>query len=110
ELKLHSLKLSDGFAELLALAHVIECGIKRSLSNAEHLCADPDATFVQRLNRNLVTLSDFAEHTVLRYLDVLQHKLARTRGANTEFVLLLPDSEPRLSSLDQKRGNAAITL
>ena len=62
ELILHGLELGDRLAELLPLLDVRDGVIERALRQADHLRADADAPFVQRLDRDLVALADLAEH------------------------------------------------
>ena len=66
ELELDALELARALAELLALLHVCERGVERALRDADHLRADADASFVQRLDGDLVALADGAEHVFRR--------------------------------------------
>ena len=67
--------------------------IERALGQAEHLRADADAAFVQRLDRDLVALADFAEHLRLRHDAVFEDQFAGAAGADAELVFLLADGE-----------------
>ena len=82
--------------------------IERALREADHLRADADASFVQRLDRDLVALADLAEHVRARHAAVLEQQLARAARADAELVFLLADREPGEAALDEKRGDAAV--
>ena len=65
QLELDALKLRDGLAELLALLGIGQRMIQRALRQPQHLRADADAPFVQRLDGDLVALADLAHHVLL---------------------------------------------
>jgi hypothetical protein len=77
-------------------------------ARADHLRADADAPFVQRLDGDLVALADLAEHVGARHAAILEQQLARAAGADAELVFLLADGEAGKAALDEKRGDAAI--
>ena len=81
---------------------------KRALRDADHLRADADASLVQRLDRDLVALSDRPEHVLGGNYDVVEDELRRARGADAELVFLLPDGEAREAALDDERGDALV--
>ena len=78
---------------MAALLRVFDRVIERALRETEHLRADADAPFVQRLDRDLVALADVAEHVGARHA-VLEDQLARAAGADAELVFLLADVNP----------------
>src|SRR4029453_15445655 len=61
DLMLNGLELADRLAELLPLLHVADRGIERPAGEAEHLRADPDPSFVQGFDGDLVTFSGLTE-------------------------------------------------
>ena len=67
ELELHALEVGDRRSELAALLRVFDRVIERALCETEHLTADADAPFVQRLDGDLVALADVAENVGARY-------------------------------------------
>src|SRR6185503_1299282 len=73
------------------------------------LCADADASLVQRLDRHLVALADLAEHIRGRYAAVLEDELARARRPDPELVFLLADREAGHAAFDQERRDTAVT-
>ena len=95
QFELDALKLGDRLAELLALLGVGDGVVERAAGQADHLRADPDAAFVQRLDGDLVALADLAEHVCLRHAAVVQDQLAGGRGAEAQLVLFLADLETR---------------
>ena len=105
---LDCLELGDRLAELLPLARVPDRVIEGTLRETDHLRADADASFVQRLDGHLVALADLAEHVRPRDAALLEQQLARAAGADAELVLLFPDGEPVEFPLDEERRDAAI--
>ena len=105
---LHGLELGNRLAELLPFPDVLDSVIERPLGQADHLRADPDASFVQRLDRDLVAFAGLAEDVRARDQALLEQQLARAAGANPELVLLLANGEPGDAALDEKRGDAAV--
>ena len=65
--------------------------VERALREADHLRADADAPFVQRLDRDLVALADLAEHVRARHAAVVEQQLAGAARADAELVFLLAD-------------------
>src|SRR5688572_3210241 len=82
--------------------------IERALCQAEHLCADADTPFVQRLDRDLVPLTDVAQDVLVTDSHTVQNQLDRRGRANAEFVFLLANREPINTALNQKRGYPAV--
>ena len=82
--------------------------IERALREADHLRADADAPFVERLDRDLVALAELAEHAGARHLAVLEDQLAGAAGADPELVFLLADGEAGRPALDEERRDAAV--
>ena len=82
--------------------------IERALREADHLRADADAAFVQRLDRDLVALADLAEHVRARHAAVFEDQLAGAARADAELVFLLADREPGEPALDDERRDAAV--
>src|SRR4051812_19054019 len=105
---LHSLKLRDRFAELPSLLRVADRVIQSALRETDHLGADADPAFVQRLDGDLVSLADLAEHVRGGYAAVFEDELARAARTNPELVLLLAHREPRERSLDDEGGDPAV--
>ena len=95
QLELHALKFADGLAELLALARVGDGVFQRAARQPDHLRADGDAPFVQRLDGDLVALAHLAHHVLARHAAVVQDQLAGGRRAQPELVLLLAHLEAR---------------
>src|SRR5438105_7275948 len=106
---LHGLELRDRLAELLSIARVRDRVIERALRQADHLRADADAPFVQRLDRDLVAFADLAEDVRARDAALVEQQLAGAARADTELVLFFADGEPFDAALDEKRSDAAIT-
>ena len=96
-------------AELLALARVRHGMVQRAARQADHLRADGDAPFVQRLDGDLVALAHGADHVLLRHAAVVQNQLAGGRSANAQLVFFLAHLESRKLALDQKRRDAAVS-
>src|SRR5205085_575470 len=107
-LELDRLKIGEGLSELLALLQVPDRRVERALRDADHLRTDSDSSAVQRRDRDLVALSDGAEHVLFRYLAVVEKELDRARCANAELVFFLADLESVEVALDDECGNAAI--
>src|SRR5207302_8302039 len=97
-----------GLAELLAVLRVGDGVFEGAAGHAEHLCADADATLVQRLDGDLVALAGLAQDVLLRHAAVFEDQLARGGGPDAELVLLLADGEAGEVALDEKGGNALV--
>ena len=82
--------------------------VERAAGEPDHLRADADASFVQRLDRDLVALADLAEDVRRGHAAVLEDELARAARADAELVLLLADRESGDPALDEERGDAAV--
>ena len=82
--------------------------IERALRQTDHLRADTDAPFVERLDRDLVALADFANHVRLGNLAIVENQLAGGRRANPELVFFLPDLKSGEFALDQERRDAFV--
>ena len=80
--------------------------LQRTLCHPDHLRADADSSFVQRLNRGLVALTNLPEDVLARNTAVFEHELACAAGTNAQLVFLSSDSETREAPLDQKRRDA----
>src|SRR4029453_3426201 len=106
---LDRLKVGDRFAELLPFLRVLDRVVESPLGQTNHLCPDPDSTLVERLDRHLVTLADFAQHVTARYAALLENQLARAACADAEFVFLSANGEAGPSAFDDKRGDAAVS-
>src|SRR4029453_15811115 len=106
---LDRLKVGDRFAELLPFLRVLDRVVESPLSQTNHLRPDPDSALVERLDRHLVTLADFAQHVTARYAALLENQLARAARADAEFVFLSATAEAGHSSLAEKRGDAAVS-
>ena len=98
-----ALKLGDGFAELMALFHVGGGSLERARSHPDHLRANPDPAFVQRLDRDLVALPDRPEHVFLGHAAPIEDQLGGARRPDAQLVLLLADREAGEVPLDQER-------
>src|SRR5256885_827506 len=61
DLKLNTLKLRDRAAELLTLLRVRDAVVERPAREPDHLGANANAPLVERLDRDLVALTDLAE-------------------------------------------------
>src|SRR2546423_13582361 len=105
---LHRLKLADRLTELLAVAGIANRVIQRALREADHLRADADAPFVQRLDGDLVAFADFTQHVRARDAALLEQQLAGAARADAQLVLFLADGEAGRAALDQKRRHAAV--
>src|SRR5205814_4037778 len=70
--------------------------------------ANPDATFVQGVDRDLIALANRTEDVFFRHLTVIEQELGGARRANAELVFLLTDLEPPEIPLDDERGDAPI--
>src|SRR5690606_20384439 len=81
-----------------------------TLREPEHLRADADASFVQRLDRDLVALADLAEHVLFRDAAVVHDQLDRRGRPDAELVLLLADTEAVRLPFDDESRDAAIAL
>ena len=108
ELELNALKIGELLSELRALLHVFGRGVQRARGDADHLRADADASFVQRLDRDLVALADGAEHVRRGHFDVVENQLRRARRADAELVFLLADAESLEAALDDERRDALV--
>ena len=95
-------------AELFPLFGVGDGVIERALRESDHLGADADPPFVERLDGDLVAAADVAEHVGARHPAILQQQLARAARANAELVLFLADGEPGEAALDEEGGDAAV--
>ena len=82
--------------------------VERALGEADHLGADRDAAFVQRLDGNPVALSDVAEHVRGWHHALVEEQLAGAAGADAELVFLFSDGEAGESSFDHECGDAAV--
>src|SRR4029453_13465481 len=102
-----ALEVGSRLADLLAFLHVGDRVIERALREAEHLRADADAAFVERLDRDLVALADLAEDLRFRHDAVFEDGVARAAGADAELVLFLADGEARGAAIDDECGDAA---
>ena len=92
----------------LPLFRVGDRRVERAAREADHLRADADASFVERLDRDLVALADLAEDVRRRHPAVLEDQLAGAAGADAELVFLLADGEPGDAALDEERSDAAV--
>ena len=93
---------------MLSFVHVVERRGERSLRDADHLRADSDASFVERLDGDLVSLAGFAEDVFLRHTAVFENQLTGRRRANAGLVFLLADAEAGEVALDEERGDAFV--
>ena len=75
---------------------------------ADHLRADADAAFVQRLDRDLVALAGFAEHVLFGNTAIFENQFAGGRSADAELVFLLADGESGEVFLDEERRDALV--
>ena len=76
---------------------------------AKHLRANADAAFVQRLNRDLVALANFAQHVLLGHAAVFQDQLAGAGSANAQLVFFFADGEAGKVLLDDECGDAFVS-
>src|SRR5262249_11292934 len=67
-------------------------------------------TFVQRLDGNLVSLSDLPENILFGNLAIFQNQFTGTGSANAEFVFLFADCKSRKVMLHEKSGDSFVTL
>ena len=72
ELVLHGLELHDRLPELLSIARVPDGVIQRALRETDHLRADRDPSFVERLDRRAIAFSNLAEYVGARHLAALE--------------------------------------
>ena len=70
--------------------------------------ADADATFVQRLDRDLVALAHGPQHVATRHAAAVQQQLAGPARAQSQLVFLLADGKSRELTLDDERRDAAV--
>ena len=75
---------------------------------ADHLCADPDASFIEGFDGDFIPFADFAQHIPVRNTTLLEDQLTGGGRANPELVFLLTDSDPGEVTLDQEGRDAAI--
>src|ERR1017187_6873200 len=108
DLELNTLELADGAAELLALLRVLDGEFPGATGQPEHLRADVDAAFVQRLDGDLVALADFAQHVALGHAAIFHDQLAGAGRPDAEFVFLLADGDSRGVFLDDEGGDALV--
>src|SRR5579863_445397 len=109
DLKLDALEFADGLAELFALLRVLAGKFPRAAGQADHLGADADAAFVQRLNGDLVAFAGFAQHVVFGHAAVFQDQFASGRGADAQLVFFLAHRESGESFFDQEGGDAFVS-
>ena len=82
--------------------------LERALRDADHLRADADAPFVQRLDRDLVALARPRRARSLRHLAVLEEQLAGRRARMPSLSSFLPTREAREVALDDERRDALV--
>src|SRR5439155_810622 len=104
QLELHTLKVTDGLAKLLALTGVGDGVIERATRQANHLRANGDPAFVERLDGDLVPLAHFTHHVLARHAAIVENQLARGRRAEAQLVLLFAYLEAGKAALDEKRS------
>src|SRR5208337_4575971 len=109
DLKLNALELGDGLAKLLALLRILHREFPRTTRQADHLRTDADAAFVQRFYGDLVALTNFAEHIVLRHPAIFQNQFAGAGGADAELVFLLADGKAGKSLVHDERRDALVS-
>ena len=90
---MNGLKRADRLAERLALFRVVDSAVDGSLSNAERLCGDADATGVQCGHGDLEAFALFAQQTRFVNGALVKDQIARGRGLNAQFVLLLAETQ-----------------
>jgi len=83
---------------------VVQCTARQP----DHLRADADTPFVERLNGDLVAFANVAEDVCTRHPALIEEELARAAGANPELVLLPADRKAGGAPFDEKRRDAAI--
>src|SRR5258708_14168178 len=76
DLELDPLKFRNRLPELRALLRIFRSAFPRAARYAQHLRANPNAAFVQRFDRDFVSLADFAEHVLFRHTAIFQNQLA----------------------------------
>src|SRR4029450_9661308 len=81
-----------------------------ALGQSDHLRANPNSPFVERLDGDLVSLTDLAKHVLFLYHAVFHYQLACRAGADTELVLFLAHGKAGEIFLNQEGGNSAIAL
>ena len=69
---LHRLEVGDRLAELFPLPRIADRVVERALREPDHLRSYTDAPLVQRFNRHLVSLADFAEDVGARDATVVE--------------------------------------
>src|ERR1019366_2495922 len=109
DLELDTLELADGATELLALLRVLDGEFPCATRQSEHLRADTDAAFIQRLDGDLVALADFAQHVVLGHAAIFHNQLAGAGSPDAEFVFLLADGESGKILLDDESSDAFVS-
>ena len=97
-----------GFSELLPIFHVLGRRGEGASRDADHLRPDADAAAVERVDRDLVSLTHRAEHVGLGHLDTIENQLGRARCADPELVLFLAHREPWKASFDDEGRDALI--
>jgi len=68
----HALEGSDRLAELVSLVGVWNSLVEGALGEPDHLRRNANSTFIQNLNRYLVTLPFAADDILLWYLEVIE--------------------------------------
>ena len=107
DLALHQLERADGFAELLALAHIGQHYVKARLHDAERPRRQHGAFVVEPAHQHGDAAIEPAHDVFFRNFAILEHQFASVRAAHAHLVELLPRAETLYAALDQKRGDPA---
>src|SRR5262245_38143559 len=109
-LKLHALEFADRLAELFALLRVGQRRFIGALRQPDHLRADADAPFVQRLDGDLVSFAEFAQHVLFGRAAIVEEQFAGRRCADAQLVFLLAHRESGEIPFDNERGDTPVAF
>src|SRR2546425_4359772 len=81
-----------------------------SLSNADHLSPDADASLVECLDGNLVAFSKLTQNVSFGNAAILKHQFASAGRADAQFVFFFTDGKPWKIAFDEECGDSFVTL
>mmetsp|Transcript_28861 Transcript_28861/g.62718 ORF Transcript_28861/g.62718 Transcript_28861/m.62718 type:complete len:308 (+) Transcript_28861:175-1098(+) len=109
-LKLHALEVRDALAKLFPCDHVAHGIVKGTLCQTNHLGTNPNATFVQQLDSNLVALAHLTEHSLLWHTTAFKDQLTGGGRTDAQLVFLLADLQTFVVHVHHERCDASMSL
>ena len=109
-MKLDGLKFRNGLAKLRSLFGILDSVIQCPTGQADHLRPDPNTTFIQCFDGDLIAFTHFSQNVFSWYLTVRQDQLTSAAGTYAQLVLFFADRKSWRIPFNNKCGYAPVTL